>query len=72
MRQRFRRNEDWCPECGHLLPKKTWSCQVCGWALNDMDSYASGIDLVDTYSDISKISKDDRELDRLLDSTSDI
>lgn len=32
MRQRFRRNEDWCPECGHLLPKNNWDCDFCGWS----------------------------------------
>ena len=72
MGRRISRNEEWCPECGHLLPKKTWSCQVCGWTLDDMDSYASGIDLMDTYSGINNISKDDRELDRLLDRASEI
>jgi hypothetical protein len=35
MGRKIRRNEDWCPECGHLLPKKAWNCHFCGWSLHD-------------------------------------
>ncbi len=67
MGRTIRRNEDWCPECGHLLPKKTWNCQFCGWSLNDLEIYDSGIDPWDDYSDINNISSIDRDVDRLID-----
>nr|WP_320015531.1 hypothetical protein [uncultured Desulfobacter sp.] len=68
MRQRFRRNEDWCPECGHLLPKNSWNCNYCGWTIGDVESYSSGMDSIDDYSNISIIADVDRGIESLIDS----
>ena len=67
MRQRFRRNEDWCPECGHLLPKKNWNCPHCGWTSGAVESYESEIYLLGDYSDSLDIPNVDRDIDRLID-----
>ena len=32
MARRISRYEEWCPECGHLLPKNNWDCDFCGWS----------------------------------------
>jgi hypothetical protein len=69
MGRRFQRHEDWCPECGHLLPKKTLNCSFCGWSFNDLNIHDYGIDSWDDYSDSNKISSIEEDIDRLIDNS---
>ena len=66
MVRRFQRNDDWCPECGHLLPKRTWNCPFCGWSIHDLQIDDYGIDTWDDYSDLKNISNVDQDIDRLI------
>lgn len=63
MKRKFHKNDEWCPECGHLLPKKTWNCQFCGWSLNDLQMYDSEIDYWDDYSTMNNIPGIDSDID---------
>lgn len=67
---RFYRNEDLCPECGHLLPQKAGNCQFCGWAFNDVKSHTSEFDSMDERLDLDSIDIPtvDRDIERLIDS----
>ena len=60
-------NEDWCPECGHLMPKNSWNCPFCGWSLQDLQMNDFELDSWDDYSDINDISISNRDIDRLID-----
>jgi hypothetical protein len=70
MGRRIRRNEDWCPECGHLLPKKGWNCHFCGWSLYEaqrdalMDQTIVGDERRDLF-DSSYTNDMDRFMDKL-------
>lgn len=60
MGKRIRRTEDWCPECGHLLPKKKWDCQFCGWSLSmyvddTMIEDAAGSELDEQFADVDRL-----------------
>ena len=70
MKPRFYRNEDLCPECGHLLPQKAGSCQFCGWAFSDGKWHALEFDTMDEHLvlDTENIPIVDRDIEHLIDS----
>lgn len=70
MRLRSYKNEDLCPECGHLLPQKAGNCQFCGWTFSDVKSRTSEFDSIDEHSDLDliDISRVERDIDQLIDS----
>ena len=69
MKLSFYRNEDLCPECGHLLPQTAGNCQFCGWSFNDVKSYTSEFDSMDEYLylDTENIPIVDRDIEHLID-----
>ncbi len=62
MGKRIRRNQEWCPECGHLLPKKKWECQFCGWSINEFTDDTLIEDIPD-----SKLEKHLADIDQFID-----
>ena len=68
-KRRFQRNNDWCPECGHLMARNTWNCPFCGWSPENVQMHDFGIDFRDDYSDIRNPSSIDSDIDRLIDNS---
>jgi len=67
MGRKLQRNVELCPECGHLLPQKTWNCHFCGWTIGNVESYNSAMDLMVEYSNLDNIADVDRDIERLID-----
>jgi hypothetical protein len=67
MGRKLQNNIELCPECGHLLSQKTWSCHFCGWPIGDVESFNSDMDSIVYYSNIDNIADVDRDIECLID-----
>lgn len=64
MERKFNRNEELCPECGHVITPKSWNCRFCGCDLDSSKTHTSSVDFWNDYPDIDNIPYVDVEEDR--------
>jgi hypothetical protein len=65
MARRFKRDENWRPECGYFLSKKQWDCPLCGWTLKDSQLDDFGFDPRDNFSSVKEFPRNIEDADRL-------
>lgn len=59
--------QDYCPECGHLLPKRRFECPYCGWVRNDYQVSEALFNPENTKEYGAIFSRDSDDIERLID-----
>jgi hypothetical protein len=61
------KNEDCCPQCGHLLPIRSWHCVYCDWSLDNAKIVSADISAWENEIDIDEMGVFDRDVDGWID-----
>jgi hypothetical protein len=61
------KNEDCCPQCGHLLPIRSWNCRYCDWSLDSAKIPATDLTAWKNDINIDELGAFDRDIDGWID-----
>ncbi|MEJ2638445.1 MAG: hypothetical protein P8010_02620 [Desulfosarcinaceae bacterium] len=67
MRASIDKNEDCCPQCGHLLPIRSWNCVHCDWSWDPVKMQDIEMRSWDSYTNLDNIADLDRDADLWID-----